>query len=68
MFFDVEKKLKQTNRLIMCTKAVTFKPLFSLGTYGKPMETQIDAQRARISGSKNGGVCISVGLPGCPDI
>lgn len=64
MFCAVENKLTQTNRPIMYTRAVTFKALCSMGTYGKPVETQIAAQRARVSGWGGGEVYISDRLPG----
>lgn len=48
----------------MYTRAVTFKALCSTGTYGKPVETQIAAQKARVSGWGGGEVCISDRLPG----
>lgn len=51
----------------MYTRAVTFKPLCALGTYGKPVETQIAAQKARVSSSGGGRGCISDRLPGHPD-
>lgn len=64
MFCAVENKLSQTNRPIMYTRAVTFKTLCSLGTYGKPVEPQIAAQRARVSGWGGGEVYTSDRLPG----
>lgn len=41
MFCAVENKLSQTNRPIMYTRAVTFKALCSMGTYGKPVEYRL---------------------------
>lgn len=63
-FGAAENNLVQTDRPIMHTRAVPFKPLCSGEAYGKPVEAQIGAQKAAASGSEGGGVCTSNRFPG----